>query len=366
MKFRFTVLVLVTLGFSVADAHHSNAASYINEPKTIEGYVDKYLFRNPHVIVYTNVKDAETGEITRWMSEGPAATGLRLAGWDEDTLAEGDYIRISGKAGRNDRPMVSLSSVTRLDAQTGAVISDVNLRRRVIEPDDPISPDFSYPETTEGGFPRLTGIWTQGGEFDPEPSFLLNEDPVFTPAGQAIQDTILAINDPQYVKCELAGLIRQAGFTPHPVRIAQYDDRVTFEYEEYAGKRVVYLDDREYEDFDVNERYRLGRYTAYYDGESLVIESDLLRSAWSGIFGQVTSDETSVVETYTRGFDDKWGPYVHMSMIVNDPVNLAEPWGLFWDKYYTVKRFTGTERDNVQLDYKMVPVECQIPLTAQQ
>lgn len=366
MKTQCTVFILITLAVSAADAHHSNAASYTKETNTIEGYVDRYLFRNPHVIVYTNVTDAETGQTTRWMSEGPAATGLRLAGWDKTTLAVGDYIRISGNAGRNNRPMVSLREVSRIDPATGAVISDVDLERRVIEPDDPSSPDFSYPEATAGGLPNLTGIWVQGGEFDPEPSFLLNEDPVFTRAGQAIQDSIQAMNDPQYTKCELAGLIRQAGFTPHPVRVTQFEDRVTFEYEEYAGKRIVYLDDRDYEDFDEAKRYRLGRYKARYAGESLIIESDLLRSAWSGIFGHVTSDETSVVETYTRGFDEKWGPYLHLSMTVNDPVNLAQPWELFWDKYYTVKLFTGTERDNVQLDYEMVPVECQIPLMAPQ
>ncbi|MDB4511857.1 hypothetical protein N9060_00200, partial [Arenicella sp.] len=72
----------------------------------------------------------------------------------------------------------------------------------------------------------------------------------------------------------------------------------------------------------------------------------------------------STVETYSRGFDEKWGPYVHMSMIITDPVYLAEPREMFWDKYYTVKGFTGTDRDNIQLDYVMLPVDCQIPVTA--
>ncbi len=365
MKLQYIALLTFALAFDSVEAHHSNAASYTKEPATIEGYVDAYLFKNPHVVVYVNVTDEASGETTRWMSEGPAATGLRLAGWDENTLAKGDYIRISGEAGRNNRPMVSLKQVFRKDPKTGAVIEQINQQRRSVVPADPNSADFSNPEKTPGGLPNLNGIWVQGGDSSPQPSFMLNEDPVFTPAGQAIQDTIEALNDPQYVKCEPAGLIRQAGFTPHPVRIRQYEDRVTFEYEEYAGERVVYLDDREYDSFDEDQRYRSGRYKAHYEGDALVIESDLLTSVWSGIFGQVTSEDTSVVETYTRGFDEKWGPYVHLSMIITDPVNLAEPWEMFWDKYYTVAGFTGTERDNVQLDYQMLPVECQVPLTAQ-
>lgn len=38
-----------------------------------------------------------------------------------------------------------------------------------------------------------------------------------------------------------------------------------------------------------------------------------------------------MVESYTRGFDEKWGPYVHLRMTINDPVNLSQPWELFWD-----------------------------------
>jgi hypothetical protein len=361
MKLTHIALMSALLACNSAWAHHSWTASYTTDIITVEGYVDRYVFRNPHVITYLNVTYEKTGKTTRWMSEGAAATGLRLAAWDENTLAKGDHIRITGKAGRNNRPMVSLAEVSKLDPETGAAIK-INLNRRVLVPDDPSSPDFAFPAKNEDGLVNMTGIWTQGGEFDPEPSFLLNEKPVFTPAGQAIQDTILATNDPQYTRCIDPGLVRQAGTTPHPVRVSQYEDRVVFHYEEYAGDRVIYLDGRDYDSFDENKRYKMGRNKGYYEGDSFVIETDLLSSEWGSIFGQVTSEQASVVETYTRGFDEKWGPYLHMSMIVTDPVNFAQPWEVFWDKYYTVKNFTGTERDNVQLDYKMVPVECQIPL----
>ncbi|MDB4512327.1 DUF6152 family protein, partial [Arenicella sp.] len=213
-------------GAGSAQAHHSNAASFTQTPITVEGVVDRYLFRNPHVVVYFNVTDDDTGEVVRWMSEGPAATGLRLAGWDRDTLSEGDLIQITGNSGINDRPMVDLKGVKILDPDTGAVVHEVNERRRQTVPDDPDSEDFAYPATREDGSVNLTGLWVQGGDTAPMPSFTLNDDPVFTPAGQALQDTQRAINDPQYVKCEPAGLIRQSGFTPHPVKITQYDDRV--------------------------------------------------------------------------------------------------------------------------------------------
>lgn len=363
MKLIHIALLTVLLACNSALAHHSWTASYTDDYITVEGTVDRYLFRNPHVVVYLNVTD-DSGETTRWMSEGAAATGLRLAGWDDDTLSEGEYIRIRGREGRNGRSMVSLGSVSRIDSRTGAAI-DINLERAVVAANDPNHPDFSYPELRPDGTINMSGIWTQGGEFDPEPSFLLVDDPVLTPAGQAIRDSFSATNDPQYIFCEAPGIIRQTGTTPHPVRVTQYEDRVVFNYEEYAGERVIYLDGREYDSFDESQRYKMGRYKGYYEGESFVIETDLLTSELGTIFGSVHSDQATIVETYTRHFDEKWGPYLHLSQIVTDPVNFAEPWEVFWDKYYSVKNFTQTARDNVQLDYEMVPVECQTPLTGQ-
>ncbi len=81
------------------------------------------------------------------MPEGAAATGLRLAGWDENTFYTGDLIRVTGRAGRNSKPMVSLWEVSKIDDDTGTTISNINLERSVIAPADSNSPDFSFPET---------------------------------------------------------------------------------------------------------------------------------------------------------------------------------------------------------------------------
>jgi hypothetical protein len=362
MFIKCTIFALAALTFSSAHAHHSFAAGFTKEKITIEGYVDKFLFKNPHVAVYVNVTDKDSGEVTKWLVEGPAATGLRLAGWDKDTLNVGDFIRFTGDAGRDGRPMVSLQDVAKIDPNTGAFIQDIGIERHIVTPADPKSKDFHYPKTLENGLPNLNGIWVQGGDTNPEPSFLLNKDPVFNSAGQAMQKSIKASEDPQYTECAAPNLIRQAGFTPHPVKITQNENSVTFEYEEYAGKRVIYLDNRDYDKHKENTHSLMGRYKAHYEGDALIIKSDLLESAWSGIFGQITSDQATVVETYSRKFDKKWGPVLHLSMIITDPVYLQEPREMFWDKYYTVSGFTGTKSDNIQKDYTMIPVECHLPM----
>ena len=104
------------------------------------------------------------------------------------------------------------------------------------------------------------------------------------------------VNDPAS-NCELPGLVRQAAFTPHPVRVTQNDDHVILEYEEYAGRRVIYLDDREPQ---LDEHTNLGHSIAYYEGESLVIETTQLLGNYSNPRGLPLSDQATTVETFRR------------------------------------------------------------------
>lgn len=364
MKIRLALFVLASVFINSADAHHSFAAAFAgDEIITVEGRITRFIFKNPHIAIYIDV-ESEDGRTTEWLVEGAAATGYRLAGWNNTTIQKGWRVSVTGQAGRFNRPIIALQKgLTRLDPKTGAEIEFIGAARKEILPPAADSPDRNLPQALDNGLPNLTGIWVHAGDFK-EPSFLLNDDPVFTPAGQALQDTIDAAYDPQYLNCEDAGLVRQVAFTPHPMSLTQYEDRVVFAYEEYAGKRTVYLDNRDYESFDTTSRSRMGRYKAYYQDEALIIESDLLESAWTGIFGQIYSDQATVVETYTRNDDEKWGPALHLSAVVTDPLHLAEPWELAWDKYYSVRGLTGNEpeNDNIQRNYEMLPVECQIPL----
>ena len=79
-------------------------------------------------------------------------------------------------------------------------------------------------------------------------------------------------------------MIRQAGFTPHPVRIAQNDDHIVLEYEEYGGQRTIFFDESEYERM-TGSNSTMGRSKARYENDSLIIESDQISANWTGIFG---------------------------------------------------------------------------------
>jgi len=51
----FAVVSLLAGVAQLSHAHHSFAASFIKKEIVKEGVVDRYVFRNPHVIVYMMV-----------------------------------------------------------------------------------------------------------------------------------------------------------------------------------------------------------------------------------------------------------------------------------------------------------------------
>lgn len=338
MKFTVTITLLaLILAADQAFAHHSFAASFTNDEIIREGVVNRYIFRNPHVLLFMDVAD-ENGAQTEWMVEGSAATSLRNAGWSGETIQPGELVRITGNSGRNGKAMISMENVEVLDPDTRTVLRNPALRR---DPSQVVAAEIvSIPMHLPDGRPNLTGAWVQGRD---GPGFRNHRLPPFNEAGAALQAQWDPINDPQ-VACEDPGLVRQAAFTPHPVRIEQFDDHVVISYEEYGGVRTIYFDDR-----DLSDEYRkLGQSMARYEDDTLVIESTHIPANPTGTPGHQLSDRTTTIETYRRFDDPTQGPMVEMEMIIRDPGHLTEPWEMVWKKLY---------REN----YEFIPVECYAP-----
>lgn len=336
----FCLFAIAIVCTAPVNAHHSFAATFTEEIIVVEGVVERVKFSNPHVIVYFTVTD-EAGKETTWLAEGGSATSLRNSGWDKETLGKGDFIRVTGQSTRNGSPMVSMQdagSVERLDSETGTVVETVGG-----EEQEQVA--VYRPLQLANGWPNMTGAWTGeatgrvGAPIDNVPPFAYNE------VGAAIQAKFDPANDPQ-VHCEPPGLVRQAGFTPHPVRIQQFSDRVVISYEEYGGVRKVYFDDR---DHVSDEKTHLGQSIARYEGQKLIIESKNLLPNLSATNGNLLSDQTTTVETYYREDLADGGAVLKMDLVATDPGHLTAPWKFTWGKY-------------AEDGYEFFEVECEVPL----
>lgn len=337
-------LLMVSVGLiivsSQANGHHSFAASFVDTEIVREGVVNRYIFKNPHVLMYMTVTD-DNGEETEWMVEGSAATSLRSAGWSAGSIEVGEHVRITGRAGRDNKPMISMGNVEVLDPETRVVLRNPAVRGFPAEQDN--SEILSIPLLLADGRPNLSGAWARGRG---GPGFRNHRAPPFNETGTALQAQWDPADDPQ-VACENPTLVRQGGFTPHPVRIEQFDDHVVISYEEYGGVRTIYFDGRDVGSAG-DSLVKLGRSTARYEDDKLIIESTHIPAGPTGTPGNQLSDQTTTVETFRRLDDPTQGPMVEMEMIINDPGNLYEPWEMVWKKLYVE-------------GYEFIDVECHAP-----
>jgi len=95
-----------------AYAHHSFPAQYDAEkPITLTGKVTRVEWTNPHIFIYIDVPDEETGEIVNWALEMGGPNALLRLGWKRDSLKTGDVITVEGSLARDGSPLANATSI---------------------------------------------------------------------------------------------------------------------------------------------------------------------------------------------------------------------------------------------------------------
>jgi hypothetical protein len=79
-------------------AHHGAASVYNpNKKVVLKGTVTKILWANPHIAIFFDAADPDSGKVVNWeLGDGQAPTGLYRKGWRKDDLKVGDAITVTG------------------------------------------------------------------------------------------------------------------------------------------------------------------------------------------------------------------------------------------------------------------------------
>ena len=105
-------VALALFSLSVA-AHHSFPAQYdASQPVTLTGHVTKVEWTNPHIFIYIDVEDPESGDVVNWALEMGGPNALLRLGWKRDSLKLDDEITVEGSLARDGTPLANATSIT--------------------------------------------------------------------------------------------------------------------------------------------------------------------------------------------------------------------------------------------------------------
>jgi len=100
----------------VAFAHHSIAGMDSTKEVVLKGTVAKYVWRNPHVLLLWDVKDA-SGKVTQWSGEMNSPTSMIQVGMNRNSLKPGDEVVVTVNPAKTGDPLCIIQKITMADGK---------------------------------------------------------------------------------------------------------------------------------------------------------------------------------------------------------------------------------------------------------
>ena len=117
---KWTGLLALAMAFCVvapALSHHSHAMFDHTKQLTFDGTVTGFVFRNPHVFLYVDVK-GENGQVVNHWIEMSNLTNMITRGIGKDTFKPGDKVKVNLHPLKDGRPGGSYVTIIAADGKT--------------------------------------------------------------------------------------------------------------------------------------------------------------------------------------------------------------------------------------------------------
>lgn len=112
LKRRLTLIAVLAAVVATASAHHSFPAQYdADKTVTLTGTVTDVQWTNPHIFIYIDVTDDNSGEAVNWALEMGGPNALLRLGWKRDSLKPDDVITVDGALARDGSNLANAESI---------------------------------------------------------------------------------------------------------------------------------------------------------------------------------------------------------------------------------------------------------------
>ena len=120
MKTRTYALIALSIGTltmgSQVWAHHGNAAYDERNPLTLKGTVARFVWANPHTLIFLDAKDGK-GNLVHWSVETLSPGKLARAGWTENAVKAGDQVTLIFSPAKDGSPKGFLQRIVFSDGR---------------------------------------------------------------------------------------------------------------------------------------------------------------------------------------------------------------------------------------------------------
>jgi len=117
---KLTAVLAAAIALAVSSpawSHHSHAMFNHDKEVTISGTVTEWVFRNPHVFLYVDVK-SDAGEAVKYTVEMSNITNMLKVGFSAKTFKAGDKVTVTLHPLHDGRPGGNYIVATSADGKT--------------------------------------------------------------------------------------------------------------------------------------------------------------------------------------------------------------------------------------------------------
>ena len=99
-------------------AHHGTGTSYdLTKELTLSGTVTRFLWSNPHVLIYVDVTDGQ-GKVVNWGGELNNPRFIARQGYTKDTVRPGDKVTIIGNPSKAGTTFIVIDKIVLPDGRS--------------------------------------------------------------------------------------------------------------------------------------------------------------------------------------------------------------------------------------------------------